>query len=123
MKRSLRVIGWMAAGLLAAAVLAGCSSSGGQNNKQDLTVVDSDSTDPAVLAAVALYIDNCMVCHGVQLEGRMPGNANLQHVGSRLSEEEIVNMILNGGNGMIAFKDRLKEDEIATLAKWLATKK
>lgn len=121
MKRSLRVIGWIAAGLLAAA-LVGCNSSGGKN-KPDLKVVDSDSTDPAVQAAVALYIDNCMVCHGLQLEGRMPGNANLQHVGSRLSEEEIINMILYGGNGMIAFKDRLKEDEIATLAKWLAAKK
>ncbi|KRF42927.1 c-type cytochrome [Paenibacillus sp. Soil787] len=75
----------------------------------------------AVLEAATIFKQNCIACHGVELEGRMIG-PNLQKVGARLSKEKIINQITNG-NTMPPFKDKLNKQEIETLANWLAAKK
>jgi cytochrome c551 len=102
-----------------AVMLAACGTSGG---KTDQPVMDENSSDPNVQAAVELYTKNCLVCHGPQLEGKM-ANTKMDQVGATLTPDEIKNKILHGGNGMIAFKDRLSEDEIKLLTDWLASKK
>jgi cytochrome c551 len=73
--------------------------------------------------AQAIFKANCVGCHGDNLEGRMGGNSNLQQVGARRSREEISGRITNGGNGMPAFKGKLKDQEINALTDWLLTKK
>lgn len=72
--------------------------------------------------AMSIYKGNCMACHANDLSG---GGSfpNLQAVGSRLSESDISTVIHKGRNGMPAFEGKLTEDEINTLAKWLAEKK
>ncbi|MDF2938103.1 MAG: cytochrome c family protein [Paenibacillaceae bacterium] len=113
---------WAVHALTAAALavmLAACGTSGGKSAQP---VVDEDSTDPNVIAAVELYKKNCMVCHGPQLEGTM-ANTKMDTVGATLTPDQIKNKIMNGGNGMIAYKDRLSEEEIKLLTDWLATKK
>lgn len=63
---------------------------------------------------------NCLVCHGVDLGG--VSAPNLQKVGSRYKEGDIKNIVLNGRGGMPAYKGKLSEDEIQSLAAWLAAK-
>lgn len=70
-----------------------------------------------------IYKQNCVSCHGAELEGRVGGNSNLQQVGARKSHEEIANMIINGGGGMRAFKGVLSDEQITGLADWLVTLK
>ncbi|MFS0722879.1 c-type cytochrome [Paenibacillus sp. 1P07SE] len=63
---------------------------------------------------------NCIGCHGGNLEGGM-GPA-LDKVGSTLTKEQIYRVIMNGGNGMPGFEDQLTEDEIINLSLFLAEK-
>lgn len=73
--------------------------------------------------AEAIYKQNCVSCHGTDLQGVMGGNTNLTQVGAKLSRDEIAQTINNGRNGMPAFQNRLSEEEVAALADWLSTKK
>jgi cytochrome c551 len=76
--------------------------------------------NPAEEAKV-LYNNFCISCHGGNLtEVKGP---NLEKVGERLTEDQIFKQIQKGGNGMPAFKVSMKEEDIRTLARWLAAKK
>ncbi|MNP82578.1 hypothetical protein D3C76_1812560 [compost metagenome] len=50
-------------------------------------------------------------------------NSKIDKVGATLTPDQIKSKIMNGGNGMISYKDRLSEEEIKLLTDWLATKK
>lgn len=71
--------------------------------------------------AQAVIKQNCVMCHGVNLEGR--GAPSLQKVGGKLSKEQIATILVNGRGGMPSFKGKLSDDEVNTLAVWLADKK
>lgn len=86
----------------------------------DSTTVPEETVN---INAEALYKQNCISCHGTNLEGILPGKTNLQKVGAKLTKDQIVNKIQNGGNGMPPFKNTLQNEEINTLADWLATQK
>ncbi|WP_409343086.1 c-type cytochrome [Paenibacillus sp. MBLB4367] len=73
--------------------------------------------------AQAVYKQNCISCHGDNLQGKMGPNTDISKVGTKLSKDKIVNQISNGGGGMMAFKGKLKDEEINALADWLAAKK
>ncbi|OAB43607.1 c-type cytochrome [Paenibacillus glacialis] len=72
-------------------------------------------------AAETLVKANCISCHGDQLQGG--AGPNLQKIGSTLSPEEIYSLVGKGKGIMPAFKGSLKEEEIANVAQFLATKK
>jgi len=114
-----------AAALLLAASIAlsvsGCATTGSSVSTSK-SVIDEDSTDPNIKKAVELYKQDCLVCHGPQLEGKV-ANSKMNKVGSQLSKEQIKSKILKGGGGMIGYKDRLKEEDINILTEWLSTKK
>ncbi|MFX3632251.1 MAG: cytochrome c [Candidatus Pristimantibacillus sp.] len=105
---------------IAAVILSGCgsnnSNSSTSNGQKQTTHMDA----PAKTAKV--YKANCVSCHGSDLQGRIGPTTNLQQVGSRMSEQEIVQQIQYGDESMQGFKDRLTEEEIAGLAAWLAGK-
>nr|WP_242466569.1 cytochrome c [Brevibacillus brevis] len=72
-------------------------------------------------AAMQLYKNNCMSCHGNDLSGRVgPG---LQQVGSKMTEEKLIEIITVGANGMPGYEKVLSAEEIGQLAKWLSEKK
>jgi cytochrome c551 len=71
--------------------------------------------------AQAVFKQNCVTCHGVDLGGG--AGPNLQKVGARLSADQIAATITNGRGGMPPFKDKLKAEEIDALSKWLAAHK
>lgn len=65
---------------------------------------------------------NCITCHGDQLQGG--AGPNLQKIGAELTAEQLYGIITKGKGGMMpSFKDRLKDEEIANVAMWLAEKK
>ncbi len=74
-------------------------------------------------AVTALYKARCINCHGNELQGKIGAKTNLQKVGERLSPEDIVERIEQGGDTMPPFKEKLSAEEIAGLAAWLAQQK
>lgn len=69
----------------------------------------------------AIYQSRCVACHAADLSGGMgPG---LQDVGARMSAQDIAARIEQGGNGMMAYKGVLTDEEIQGLVNWLAAKK
>lgn len=108
----------IAAGLVIAAGLSACGGAA----KEDQAATPPQTADSgATVNAEALYKSNCLSCHGADLAG-MSG-PNLQHVGARLSTDQIAAKIDNGGAGMPAFKTTLKDTEVDALAEWLSAKK
>lgn len=74
----------------------------------------SDSYD-IVYHGQALYINNCVVCHGEDGALGAGGSKNLQM--SMKDKGEMAAIILNGKNGMPAFKGYLSNEEVmATVA-------
>ncbi|NMO94404.1 c-type cytochrome [Paenibacillus lemnae] len=92
-------------------ILCGLSTAcGGDKPNENAGIEDS--------ALPATYKQNCLSCHGGQLEGGFgPG---LQTIGSKLTQEDIINVITNGQGRMPAFEKRLEENEILSIAEWLS---
>ena len=66
-----------------------------------------------------IYASNCASCHGNALEGY--AGPKLDDVGSRMSKEDILNIIETGGNGMPG--DIIEGEKAEKIAAWLAEKK
>lgn len=124
MKKTLLVLS-----LLLASSLAACGKS---ETKPEAS--SSATASPAVSAspsattggttkveATAVFKANCVSCHGVNLEGAV--GPNLQKVGSKLSKDQVAATVTNGKGAMPSFKGKLNDDEISSLATWLADKK
>lgn len=83
------------------------------NDEKGGEVVDPTDAEKIVQA-------KCIACHGGNLEGQ--GNAPaLNNVGSRLSEEEILDVIHNGRGGMPP--NVIEGAEAEVVAEWLSNKK
>ena len=78
---------------------------------------DTDTTGADTGKGEELVKSNCISCHGGNLEG-MGNTPSLSDVGSRLSEEEIHDVIVNGRGGMP--KGLLQGDDAEAAAAWLA---
>ncbi|RUT28062.1 cytochrome c [Paenibacillus zeisoli] len=87
-----------------------------QENKPTMPKVTLDAAK-----AEATVKANCISCHGDQLEGKV--GPSLQKVGAQLTNEQIFTTITKGKDAMPSFKDKLKPEEIANVAEWLAAKK
>ncbi|ANY65413.1 cytochrome C551 [Paenibacillus sp. BIHB 4019] len=102
--------------VLTTVLLAAC---GGTSQPGTKATPHMDAPD----GTASVYKSNCISCHGTDLQGRMGTETNLQKVGARMSEADIVKQLQNGKGSMPPFKDRLTSEEIAGLAAWLAGKK
>ena len=115
--------------IAAAAVLVfALSACGGGNQQTQPDNNQPDNNQPAAEApagnydaatAEAAFKNKCASCHGQNLEGAV--GPKLSDIGSRLSQDEILNVIENGKNTMPPGLS--KGDEAAALAAWLADKK
>lgn len=100
--------------LIGSLFLVATACSNGATEEQ-IEVADAEKT------AMKLYKNNCMSCHGNDLSGRVgPG---LQQVGSKMTEEKLIEIITVGANGMPGYEKVLSAEEIGQLAKWLSEKK
>lgn len=126
--------------LLVFLLISGCGANNGDNNAgetpgdpqqeteqpaddapaEEETPADEGTTEVDVEAARQSYEQNCLMCHGQNLEG---GNGpQLNDVGARYSEEGILEILENGkGAGMPG--GLVSEEEAKNLAAWLATMK
>ena len=66
-----------------------------------------------------IYANNCASCHGNALEGY--AGPRLDDVGSKMSKEDILEIIDTGGQGMP--DDIIQGEEAEKVAAWLAEKK
>lgn len=99
-----------------ALVLGACG--GGEDTAEP--PADSGDGDTAAVDAEQVVQQNCISCHGENLEGQ--GNfPPLNDVGARLSEEEILGVIENGQGAMPA--GIIEGEEATAVAKWLSEKK
>lgn len=75
--------------------------------------------------AVRLYQEGCNTCHGNNLQGDI--GPNLQHIGSKLTAQQIKHRIQVGKGPMPAYaaaKDRIfTPAQIEALTQWLAAQK
>ncbi|TBL72716.1 c-type cytochrome [Paenibacillus thalictri] len=71
--------------------------------------------------AQAVFKQNCISCHGSNLEGGV--GPNLQKIGGKYSKDQISTLVNSGKGAMPSFKGRLSDSEIGALADWLAAKK
>lgn len=84
-----------------------------------------DAAAPAsinVAAAEETYAASCTSCHGNALDQGGIGPA-LDTVGSKYSEEEILDILVNGTNGGMPGGLIRDEADAANVAAWLATQK
>ncbi|MFJ8064127.1 cytochrome c551 [Psychrobacillus sp. NPDC096426] len=100
----------------AALMLAAC----GGAKEETTTTKTGTTTETATVNAEKIVNSKCISCHGGNLEGQ--GNfPALNNVGSRLSENEILNVIENGRGGMPG--GLVTGEEAKEVAAWLAAKK
>jgi cytochrome c551 len=92
-------------------VLLGCNEAGNQ----------SSSTNPETAEVPMVYKQNCMSCHGGNLQGVV--GPSLQKIGSELSLEELENIIRNGKGSMPGFANKLDQANIDELVLWLSEQK
>lgn len=117
---------WLALLFGTALVLGACG--GGDDTSDEgssdstTTTTEETTTDSGADTAKGeeLVKKNCTSCHGGNLEG-MGNTPALSDVGSRLSEEEILDVIVNGRNAMP--KGLLTGDDAKAAAAWLAQQK
>ena len=67
-----------------------------------------------------ITMQKCSSCHGGNLQG-MGNTPNLNKVGSRLTEDEILNIVENGQKGMPG--GLIKGEDAKKVAAWLAEQK
>lgn len=117
-KRFGRALALSAVALSAAVLFAAC----GQSGQKDNTGGPAAQPGGAAPAGVeTIYKNNCMSCHGQNLEGRV--GPDLRKVGDKYDRAQIAAIIRDGRGGMPSFKGRLSDAQIDELAAWLADKK
>lgn len=115
---------WLMSGLIACACLVGVYLMvAGLPEKEAPSDEGTSFTVPEravdATASEQIYRSMCISCHGDRLQGG--AGPELARIGSSLTKEEIFKTIKDGKRGMPSFEDRLSEDELATIATWLAS--
>ncbi len=116
---------WLALLFGSALVLGACGDGGDEATDGGSTndnTTDEQTTDGGTEAnkGEELVMSSCTTCHGGNLQG-MGNTPALSDVGSRLSEEEILDVILNGRGAMPG--GLLKGEDAEAAAAWLAQQK
>lgn len=106
----------LAAIFAAALVLGAC---GGAKNNGNEANKGTTGGETAAVDAEAVVNQKCISCHGGNLEGASA--PALTNVGASHSEEEILDIILNGKGGMPG--GIIKGADAEAVAAWLAKKK
>lgn len=100
-------------------VLAACGGGDDTKEKEPATNKSGEETTASAGDAEKLFAQKCSSCHGGNLEGGV--GPTLETIGSKLSKEDIENILANGQGSMPS--GLLKGDEASQVAEWLASKK
>lgn len=93
----------------------------GVAQKEDLAVENDGGTEVSQEGEVeldgdAIYANSCAACHGADLSGAV--GPDLTKVGSKLSEDEITEIVLNGKGDMPPIS--ISQEEADVIAEWLS---
>ncbi|HEX2910453.1 MAG TPA: cytochrome b N-terminal domain-containing protein [Chloroflexia bacterium] len=88
---------------------------------QASAVLQPNANQQAQTGVKLFYEKGCQFCHMIDGNGGQRG-PNLSSVGSRLTHDQLVTRILNGGNNMPAYGPSIKPDELASLVAFLETR-
>ncbi|ANU10311.1 cytochrome C-553 [Planococcus antarcticus DSM 14505] len=106
--------------LFGATLLLGACGGGDETTEPEEAPADNGGEETASIDAEQVVQQNCISCHGENLEGA--GNfPALNDVGSRLSQDEIRSIIENGQGAMPA--NIIEGDEADAVAEYLANMK
>ncbi|WP_050616451.1 cytochrome c551 [Bacillus testis] len=97
-------------------VLAAC----GGGDKSSENGADDGKSYVDDSAGAKIYKQNCINCHGDNLQG--VSGPNLQEVGAKQSKDDIEKIILEGKGGGMP-KGLVKGKDAETVAQWLSEKK
>ncbi|HVV55808.1 MAG TPA: cytochrome b N-terminal domain-containing protein, partial [Mucilaginibacter sp.] len=87
-----------------------------------LTSVQIHSNDTTVIAGAHLfYRKGCLYCHKIDDRGGITG-PNLSHVALRLSPDEMITRIVNGGDKMPAYGGILTKDQLSSILSFLKSR-
>lgn len=103
-------------------MLAACGGAKTEKTTNNTTTgtTGTTTTETAAVDPEKIVKAKCTSCHGGNLQGQ--GNfPNLMNVGSRLSKDEILNVLENGRGGMPA--GLVTGAEAEAVARWLSEKK
>jgi len=92
------------------------SACGGDAPKTERKTVPQISDIPP---GKLIYKQHCVLCHGTK--GDMGLNGSVDLTASKLTTEEATEVITNGRNTMMAYKETLKKNEIADVVKYIKT--
>ncbi|WP_163539609.1 cytochrome c550 [Gracilibacillus sp. YIM 98692] len=89
-------------------------------NEQDKIAGEGEEENDVVLDDPEAIAESCIGCHGGDLEGA--SGPSLQQVGSKYSQEEIYEIIMNGIEGTNMPGGLVESEEAEVLSEWLAEK-
>lgn len=115
--------------IIAFFVVAGCGKSENPNvnNTPAAPAAKATATPDEFAATRATFAKHCIECHGAQGEG---GVKTVDHVKLKVpsfsaghalkhADEDFVEQIEKGGDGMPAFKDKLSSEDIKALVRFV----
>ena len=111
--------------LLLTLIISACSS---KSTDEDINKIDEQLVVEIDETRIATLQRSCMSCHGVDLSG-VPGDGpSLNNIGSRLSKEELTEILKNGAGSGRMPKGLLegeisKEGDLEMMVEWLSQKK
>ena len=79
-------------------------------------------SETSVMSGSTLYKQNCAGCHRPDMAGNPPEFPSLVHIESKLTREQVVNMVQHGGGRMPGF-GRLGTGAVNAIAEYLTTGK
>jgi cytochrome c550 len=123
-KGAIRVQKWIMSGLLGVAFIMAIVLIFTLPGKEEVAKEAKPTMPEITLSAdqaQATIKANCISCHGDQLQGNV--GPNLQKIGTTLSSDQLYGIIKKGKGQMPTFQDKLKDEEIANVALWLAEQK
>ena len=110
-------------------LMSGCAQTQNTNTPPVTTTpaAKATATPDEFASARATFAKNCVACHGAQGEGGLKTVDDKKLKVPSLSEghalkhtdEDFVEQIMKGGDGMPAFKDKLSADEIKLLVRFV----
>lgn len=109
--------------VLLALFTVACGQKAGDNADSNKPGISSNVAFPNEHIEEIYKKNNCLSCHGAGLGGRVGPETNLEHVGSRLSKEQIMQQISKGSRNMPGYEKIIPAEDIEAVAEWLASLK
>jgi mono/diheme cytochrome c family protein len=112
-------------------LISGCSQTGKSNVSNAPTATASQAataTPDEFASARAIYARECLACHGVEGKGglvkttegaRLKVPSLIEGHALKHDDDDYVDQIENGGDGMPKFKDKLSREEIDSLVRFV----